>query len=176
MSKEMLPIKLAEEQASAAERSIVIEVNKEKEKKREKGLSVFLMVVGLGVVALTSITVLAPVSFYNDPNSSGTIGDAGNGAAIPTALAASFKATDGRGNEIENNDGITRSEHITISGYSDSRYSTELRCSIDLLPVYCDGSPITIAGFPPGKHIFTIEEPESGKTIVRAFSWTHIPS
>jgi hypothetical protein len=74
---------------------------------------------------------------------------------------------------IENN-GVTESDEMTITGYSDSSYSTELRCSIDSLPVYCDGSPVMMSGFPPGKYTLTIEEPSSGKTMVWTFSWTII--
>jgi hypothetical protein len=77
MSKEMLSRKLGEDQALATEPSIVIETNKEK--KRERSLMVFLMV-GVGAVALASITLLAPVSFYDDVNSSSSTSDSGNGA------------------------------------------------------------------------------------------------
>ena len=169
----MLPGKLTGDQALGVQpSSIVIETNKEK----KRGLIMFLAVVGVGAVALTSITLLAPVIFYSHVNSSGSISDRGNGGAIPTALAASFKATDAKGNVIEDNNGVTESNEITISGYSDSIYSTELRCSIDSLPVYCSGSPITISGLPPGKHTFTIEEPSSSETMARTFSWTIISS
>jgi hypothetical protein len=174
MSNEMLSRKLSEDQDLATEPPIVIETNKEK--KRKRSLMVFLMVVGVGAVALASITVLAPVSFYGDVISSSSTSDSGKGAAIPTALAASFKAADAKGNIIENNNGVTRSDQITISGYSDISYSTKLHCLIDLLPIYCDGSPVAVSGFPPGKHTFTIEEPSNSETIVRTFSWTGISS
>jgi hypothetical protein len=170
MSKEMLPRKLTGDQSLAAEPSIVIETNKDK---KRRGSMMFLLAVAVGVVALTSITLLAPVIFYYDIKSSSSIGNSGYGAAIPTDMAASLRATDAKGYVIDNN-GVTRSEHISISGYSDSRYNTKLRCYIDELPIYCDGSPVVISGFPFGEHRFTIKQPSSsGETTVHAFSWTN---
>jgi hypothetical protein len=173
MRKEILPGKLRANQAVSAESPIVVE---EKKKKRGEGgrLLLFLMAVGLGAVALTSITVLAPVSFYGYVASPGTINDSGNGGdgaeAIPTALAASVTATDDKGIVIEDN-GVTESAKMTITGYSDSKYDAGLQCSIDSLPLYCSGSPVTVSGLPPGEHAFTIVEPSSGEAIVRVFTW-----
>jgi hypothetical protein len=174
MSKEILPGKLSAKRAVSTESPIVVE-EEEKKKGGEGGrLLLFLMAVGIGAVALTSITVLAPVAFYDYVNSPGSINDSdnrGDGAAgIPTALAASFTATDGKGTVIEDN-GVTESTKMTITGYSDSKYDAGLQCSIDSLPLYCSGSPVTVSGLPPGEHTFTIVEPSSGETIVRAFSW-----
>jgi hypothetical protein len=175
MRKEMLPGKLSANPTVSAESSIVVE---EKKKRGEGGrLLLFLMAVGIGAVALTSITALAPVSFYGYVASPGSInddsGNMGDGAAaIPTAVAASSAtATDGKGTMIEDN-GVTESAKMTISGYSDSKYDAGLRCWIDSLPLYCSGNPVTVSGLPPGEHTFTIVEPSSGETIVRAFSWT----
>jgi hypothetical protein len=173
MSKEILPGKLSAKRAVSAESSIVVE-----EKKKRGGggggrLLLFLMAVGIGAVALTSITVLAPVAFYDYVNSPGSINDSdnmGDGALIPSALAASFTATDGKGTVIEDN-GVTKSAKMTITGYSDSKYDAGLQCLIDSLPLYCSGSPVTVSGLPPGEHTFTIAEPSSGETTVRAFSW-----
>ena len=64
------------------------------------------MAAGLRAVALTSITLLAPVTFYDDDNRSGSLSDSSNSAAIPTGLAASVKATDGEGTIIQNR-GVT---------------------------------------------------------------------
>jgi hypothetical protein len=173
MSKEILPGKLSAKRAVSAEPSIVVE------KKRKKGgggrLLLFLMALGIGAVALTSITVLAPVTFYDYVNSPGSInddsGNRGDGAAvIPSALAASVTATDGNGIMIEDN-GVTESAKMTITGYSDSKYDAGLQCLIDSLPLYCSGSPVTVSGLPTGEHTFTIVEPSSGETIVRVFSW-----
>jgi hypothetical protein len=172
MRKEILPGKLSANRAVSVESPIVVE------KKRRRGggnLLLFLMAVGLGAVALTSITVLAPVAFYDYVNSPGSINDdSGNrgagAAAIPTALAASVTAADGKGTMIGDN-GVTESAKMTITGYSDSKYDAGLQCWIDSLPLYCSGSPVTVSGLPPGEHAFTIAEPSSGETIVRAFSW-----
>ena len=113
-------------------------VLEEKKKKRGGGLPLILIAVGLGaVVALTSIAVLAPASFYGYVESPGSINDSGNGnkgdgaaAAFPTGLASSVTAIDGKGNVIEDN-GVTKSDGITIRGYSDSEYDPGLQCSID---------------------------------------------
>src|SRR5215217_8488448 len=125
MSTEILPGKLSANRAVSAESQIVVEEKKKGKKKRGGGgLLLFLMAVGLGAVALASITLLAPVAFYGHVDSSpGSIddsGSAGDGAAVvPTALAASAIATDGKGTVIEDN-GSTKSGEMTITGYSDS--------------------------------------------------------
>jgi hypothetical protein len=182
MSNEILPGKLSANPAVSAESPIVVKEKKERGRRRG-GLLLFLMAVGLGAVALTSISLLAPVTFYGHVDSPGSIDDSGsrgNGAVvIPSALAASSSATatDGKGTVIGDN-GVTKSAEMTISGYSDSSsssssssYSTGLRCSIDSLPAYCSGGPVTISGLPPGIHTFTIAEPVSDKIAVQSFSW-----
>ena len=173
MSNEILPGKLSANPAVRAESQIVVEEKKEK-KKRQGGLLLFLMAVGLGAVALASITLLAPVAFYSHVDSPGSIDDSGSrgdgAAVVPTALAASATARDGNGAVIEDN-GSTKSGEMTITGYSDKSYSTELGCSIDSLPAYCSGSPVTISGLPSGEHVFTIAEPVSDETTVESFSW-----
>jgi len=76
-------------------------------KKGAGGLLLFLMAVGLGTIALTSITLLSPVAFYglvDSPASSidDNSGSRGDGTAvIHTALAASAAAIDGEGTGIE---------------------------------------------------------------------------
>jgi hypothetical protein len=175
MSNEILPGKLSANPSTTVESPIVVKEKKEEKKRGRRGLLLFLMAVGLGAVALTSITLLAPVTFYDHVASPGSISDGGNsggGAAIPSALAASSAATatDGKGTVIEEN-GVTNSAEMTIAGYSDSSFSTQLHCSIDSLPTYCSGSPVTLSGLPPGEHTFTIVEPVNDKITVEAFSW-----
>jgi hypothetical protein len=175
MSKEMLPRELSAQKDFGREPPIVIETKEGK----GKGPSVFLLLaVGVGILALAAISLLPYLNPFGGNiigsiSSSSISGNSGENVVKETAaLSASFKAIDGKGNVIENsNNGISRSEQITISGYSDSEYSTKLRCSIDSLPAYCDGSPVTISGLPPGLHTFTVEEPSGGETIVRAFNW-----
>jgi hypothetical protein len=136
----------------------------------------FLLAVGLGAVAAGSITLVAPVSFYSHVDSSpGSIDDttsSGDGAAavITSALAASATATDGKGTVIENN-GLTKSGEMTITGYSDKSFSPELHCSIDSLPSYCSGSPITFSGLPSGEHVFTMIDPLKDEITVQYFGW-----
>jgi hypothetical protein len=176
MSKEMLPEKLSRDQGLGPEPvPLVIETNKEK---RERLIVVFLIAVGIGILVLTSIILLPHVNSLGSAVLAGvrSTSDSGSGALeATTALAPSFKATDGKGNVIDISNGVAVLEEITISGYSNSKYSTKLLCRIDMLPVYCDGSPIVISGLPAGKHTFTITEPSSGDTIVRVFSWSNIP-
>src|SRR5215216_7310163 len=162
MSNEILPGKLSANRAVSAESQIVVEEKKKEKKKRGGGLLLFLMAVGLGAVALASITLLAPVAFYGHVDSPGSIDDTSNrgygaAAVITSALAASATATDGKGTVIENN-GLTESGEMTIAGYSDGSYGTELHCAIDNLPAYCSDSPVTFSGLPPGEHVFTMVE------------------
>jgi hypothetical protein len=106
-----------------------------------------------------------------------TITDSGDSVAKPTtALPASFKAIDGKGNVIEEN-GVTKSDWITITGYSDIEYDPRLQCSIDSFHIYCnDSGDVGLSDLPTGKHTFTVVEPSNGEMIVRAFSWKTIPS
>ena len=173
MSNQILPGKLSAKRTVSAESPIVVE----KKKKSGKGLLLFLMAVGLGAVALTSISLLAPVTFYDHVGSTRSIDDSGggsrgDGATIPSALAASSAtATDGKGTVIGDK-GVTKSAEMTIAGYSESSHSTELRCSIDSLPAYCSGSPVSLSGLPPGEHVFTVIEPVSDKIAVQStFNW-----
>jgi len=170
VSNEILRGKLSANRAVSAESPIVVE-----RKKGAGGLLLFLMAVGLGAVAVGSITLLAPVAFYVHVDSPGSIDDSSGSrsdgaAAIPTALAASATATDGKGTVIEAN-GLTKSADMTITGYSDSRFSTELRCLIDSEPMYCSGSPVTLSGLPPGEHVFTIIEPVRDEKMIQSFGW-----
>ena len=131
------------------------------------------MAVGLGAVALSSITLLPYATFYGHVDRSGSINDSGNrsyGAVTPTAVAGAATATDGNGAVIKDN-GLTKSGEMTITGYSDSSYSIELHCSIDSLPMYCSGSPVTISGLPSGEYVFTILEPINDEITVKSFSW-----
>lgn len=186
MSDEILLGKLSANGTVDVESPIVVEkkIEKGEKKKKRQGsllLLLFLVAVGLGAaVALTSITLPAPVAFYGRVDSPDIIDDSssssssgGDGAAasvIPTALAASAAVTDGKGTVIEPN-GLTKSGEMTMTGYSDRIYSTELRCSIDSLPVHCSGSPLTLSGLPPGEHELTITEPMHDKITVKSFSW-----
>jgi hypothetical protein len=172
MSNEILPGKLTANSSVGMESPVVVE--KTESKKRRGGLPLFLLIVGLGAIALTSITILAPVALYSpieSPTSIDEASDRGEAEAVVAgALAASATTTDGDGTVIENY-GLTRSSDMTIAGYSDSNYSTELSCAIDNLPAYCSGSPVTFSGLPPGKHVFSMVESINDQTIVQYFSW-----
>ena len=173
MSNEILPGKLSANRSVSTESPVVVE--KKESKKRRGGLPLFLLTIGLGAIALASITLLAPVALYSPiegPTSIDEASDRGEGEAVVTgALAASATATDGEGTVIENY-GLTRSGDMTIAGYSDSSsYSTELICAIDNLPAYCSGSPVTFTGLPPGEHVFSTVESINDQIIVQYFSW-----
>ena len=64
MSNEILPRKLSANRSVSAESPVVVE--KKESKKRRGGLPLFILTVGLGVIALASITLLAPIAFYGD--------------------------------------------------------------------------------------------------------------
>jgi hypothetical protein len=178
MSNEILLGKLSANSTVDVESPIIVEKKIEKGKKKRQGsLLLFLMAVGLGAaVALTSVTLPAPVAFYGRVDSPDSIDDSGSSrgdgasAVIPTALAASAAVTDGKGTVIEPN-GLSKSGEMVMTGYSDRIYSTELRCSIDSLPVHCSGSPVTLSGLPPGEHELTIAEPVPDGLTVKSFSW-----
>src|SRR5215208_5098797 len=124
MSNEILLGKLSANRTVDVESPIVVEKKKEKGKKKRQGsLLLFLMAIGLGAaaVALSSVTLLAPVAFYGRvyspdsiDDSGGSSGDGPAAASIPTALAASATATDGKGTVIEAN-GLTKSGEMTMT-------------------------------------------------------------
>jgi hypothetical protein len=188
MSKEMLPEKLSRDQSrdqglGPESLPIVIETN---EGKRERSIVVFLVAVGIGILVLTTIVLLPYVNSFggnifgsvsSSSSTATTTTDRGDSVAkSTTALPASFKAIADNGNVIEEN-GVTKSDWIIISGYSDSEYDPRLQCSIDSLHIYCsDSREIGLSDLPIGKHIFTVVEPSNGETIVRAFSWKITPS
>lgn len=184
MSKEMLQRKLSEDQGFGPELPPIV-IETEKEKKREGGLAVLLISVGIGILAMTGTTILIYVnsfsgSIFGGVNSSGTTTtttDSGDSLANPTtALPASFKAIAGGGNVIEDN-GVTKSDWIQITGYSDGEYNPGRQCSIDSFHIYCnDSGAVSLSDLHAGKHTFTIVEPSNGETIVRAFSWMSLPS
>jgi hypothetical protein len=176
MSKEMLPRKLSEVLASESPPT-VIETNEEK---RRGLILVCLIAVGVVVVPVVSVVLLPYVNSLEGNvfgGVSSTTDSSNDAFDATTALGASFIATDAKGDVIENGDSVARSEQLTLTGYSDSPYSTKMLCTVDMLPVYCNGGPITIPGLPAGKHTITIMEPSSGgETIVRVFSWVNISS
>jgi hypothetical protein len=175
MSKEMLPEKMSRDHGLGPESlPIVKETNKGK---REGLVAVFLMAFGIGILVLASIFLLPYVNSLGGSilGRTNSATESGTGALEATAaLAPSFKAVDAGGRVIDISGGIASSDQITISGYSDSRYSTKLHCLIDIHPVYCDGRPITIGRLPDGEHKFSIIEPSGDEEVVRIFNWVSI--
>jgi hypothetical protein len=175
MSKEMLSRKLSEGLTPESSPT-VIETN---EQKRQGLILVCLIAVGVVIVPVASIILLPYVKSLEGNVfggiSSGTTDSGIDALDATTALEASFIATDAKGDVIKNGDSVARSEQLILTGYSDSPYSTKMLCTVDMLPVYCDGGPIIIPGLPAGKHTITIMEPSSGgETMVRVFSWVNI--
>jgi hypothetical protein len=177
MSKEMLGKKLNGVQGPSPE-SVPI-VTETKKGKREGLGVVFLVSVGIGILVMASIFLLPYVNSLRGslPGGMSSTTDSGSGALEVTGtLEPSFKAIDGEGNVIEEN-GVTKSDWISITGYSDSEYDPRLQCSIDSLHINCsDGGPISMSPLHAGKHTFTIIEHSSGETLVRGFSWNIIAS
>jgi hypothetical protein len=178
MSKEMLGEKLNGVQGPGPE-SVLI-VTETKKGKREGLRAVLLVAAGIGILVMASILLLPYVNSLRGSlpgGMSSTTTDSVSGALEVTGtLEPSFKAIDAAGNEIEEN-GVTKSDGITITGYSDSEYDPRLQCSIDSLYIYCsDGMSIGMDGLHAGKHTFTTIEHSSGETIVRDFSWNIIAS
>ncbi len=173
----MLPGKLATNGTVSKEESPITVEEKREEKKRGEGRRLFaiLMTCGLGAIVLTSMIALAPSGFYGHIGSPGSTdeGDkAGQGAEVlSSALATSVIAIDGKGITIEQHS-VIESAKMTIASYSDGKYDVGLQCSIDSLPLYFRGDPISILGLPRGEHTFTVVEPSSDEGIVQAFSRT----
>lgn len=171
----MLPEKLTRDHGLGPESlPVVKETNKGK---REGLIVVLLMSVGIGILVLVSIFLLPYVNSLGGsiPGGMSSATDSGSGALeATTALEPSFKAIDAAGDMIDSGKGVAKSDQITISGYSDGTYSTNLRCSIDTLPVYCDGSPIAVLGLPEGNHELHIVEVGSAEPVVHVFKWKSI--
>jgi hypothetical protein len=166
MSKEMLSRKLIGDQNLTAEPSTATETNKDKRGTSQIG---FLLVVALGAVALISLTLLVPIIPYYK-NESNSADNSIHSAAIPADMAAFITAKDGNGAAIEDN-GLTKSAQAVIEGYSDSRYSSALRCSVNSFPTYCNGGPVTLSGLPPGQHVFTVIERLNDEITAQSFNW-----
>ena len=91
MSNEIQLGKLSANRTVDAESPIVVGKEKGKKKNGQGALLLFLMAVGLGAVALTSITLLGPVTFYGYVDSPGSIDDDSSdrsyGAAVIPAVS-----------------------------------------------------------------------------------------
>ena len=94
-------------------------------------------------------------------------------AALHDSLASalSVQAIDGADLKIPSG-GTTSSSAITISNYYGDGYTVGLECYIDLFPVYCDGSPVTIQSLPPGAHSFILMEEGSSDKALSGLEWT----
>ena len=171
MVEEIPSEKLASEHSPGPGPAVVIN----KSGKKRPGLAVFLVAVGVGIAALIGMALMPyvtslPSSMFGveQPISGGK-----SDAAVTTVLSDSVKATDGKGIVVEDN-GLTRSAEISIADYSDSAYAPGLHCSIDSLPLYCDGTPITISGLPPGQHTFATLIHSNGGKMTETFSWNNL--
>jgi len=170
----MLPEKMSSERPieSAPLPTAKEEVNKSK---REGLILILLMAVGIGILVLVSTFLMPYVNSLRGgvPDVTTSIIKSGStSAGVITPMADKFLATDSIGSVINTGDGIARSDQITLSGYSEDSYSTDLKCLIDTLPLYCDGSPITIPGLPDGDHAFSIVDSSYGDApAFHVFNW-----
>jgi hypothetical protein len=135
MSEEVLPRKLGEGLVPESSPTL-IETNKQK---REGLILVCLVAVGSsnrssGQYCYTAILKSLEGDIFGSRSSS-TVDSGTDAFEATTALGASFKAIDAKGDVIENNDGVASSEQITLTGYSDGPYSTKMLCTIDMLPL-----------------------------------------
>ena len=169
----MLPAKMGRDQGLGPESlPVVIETKKGK---RDGLIVVLSMAVGIGILISAGIFVLPYLSSLRGGilDSTDSIADSPSATLETTAiLSPSFKAVDGKGNIVGSNNGVARSDQITISGYSHDTYNTELLCYIDKQPVYCKGSPITLLGIPDGSHELSIIELGKSEPVVGVFEWT----
>ena len=102
-------------------------VTKTNKKKRERLVLALLIACGIVIISAVSIVLLPYVNSLegNIFSGIGSTTDSGhNPVQATTALAASFKATDGKGTVIEDNS-VTKSAEMTITGYSDGSFSTD---------------------------------------------------
>ena len=169
----MLSKKLGPDEGLGSESpTIVTKTNKEK----REGLNLVLLIAGgIVILVITSFILVPYVKSLGGNVFSGVSSttDSGNSAVqVANALPASFMATDGKGTVIEDN-GVTKSAEMTITGYSDGSFSTKLSCLIDGSQyVYCSGSnPVSLSGFPPGEHTFTVVQAHSDEITASSFSW-----
>lgn len=130
------------------------------------GAGVPFVGIAIGIVVTTIVLMAShPASVSLGSISSGT--GSSNDIAPPTALAA-LKAKGADGISIDMN-GVSNSDSIIISEYYPDGYTTKLQCTVDSLPVYCDGSPFSITGLPDGRHTITIGT--FGDATSHGFSW-----
>jgi hypothetical protein len=176
MSKEMLPEKKNSEHDLGPASAAIIKEEISKSK-REGIIVIVLMAVGIATLVLASAFLMPYVTSLRASvplASSSIIGSNGASVAAITPLPSTFKARDITGGEIDLGNAIAKSDQISISGYSDNVYSTDLQCLVDTLPVYCDGSPIIIPGLPDGYHELRIIKPSYGEPLIHVFNWKTI--
>jgi hypothetical protein len=173
MSKEMLPEKINGEQGLGPASPHITKV--ETKKSKRDGITVILlMAVGIGTIILASAFLMPYMNSLRASvpyDTSSTIGSGSASVEVITPLAETFKVSDTGGGEIDLGNAIAKSHEIIFSGYSGDLYTTDLRCLVDELPVYCDGSPIIISGLPEGIHKLRIVEPSYDEPIVHVFNW-----
>ncbi len=177
MSKEMLPEKKNSEQGLGLAPPPVVKEDTKK-RKRDGIIVIVLMALGIGILVLASAFLMPYINSLRASvpyDISSTIGSGSASVEAISPLADTFKVSDIGGGEIEIGNAIARSHQIAITGYSGDIYTTDLRCLVDALPVYCDGSPIIISGLPEGDHELRIVEPGYSEPMVHVFNWKTIP-
>ncbi|MDQ3836141.1 MAG: hypothetical protein M3270_04315 [Thermoproteota archaeon] len=176
MSKEMLPEKMNGEHSLGPVSAPIIK-EEMKKRKREGIIVILLMAVGIGSLVLASAFLMPYLNSLRASVPYDVSSTEGSGRAsvdVIAPLSDTFKVSDIGGGEIDLGEAIATSHQITFSGYTGDVYTTDLRCVVDALPVYCDGSPITITGLPDGDHELKIVEPGYGGPVVHVFNWKTI--
>lgn len=120
------------------------EVPLSKEKESKGARTRVLTAIGLGV-AITAILGIVAASLP-------AVGHVNSGNP---GIKASAVAAEGPSQLSAK---VSGSSVITISDYHSGGYSSGLQCLVDLFSIYCDGSAVSIQGFPAGIHTFTVIE------------------
>lgn len=135
--------------------------------KQTAGLGTWLPMLGVAVLVAVMVTLLLPMR--SDIGAGTAIGNSHIDSHIK--LGDSMKVADMHGNSIPMNS-ISKSGEIVVYDYFDRGFTTKLECTINLLPVYCNGSPFTISGLPPGSYSLKIGAFGDPSVKPISFSWT----
>jgi hypothetical protein len=119
-------------------------LQEEKRESKRAGTRV-LTAIGVGAAAIAILSIVAATLPAVGHVESGNVSTKASAAseAVPSHLSAK----------------VIGSSVITISDYYKSGgYNTSLQCLADSIPIYCDGGPVIIQGFPSGIHTFSVME------------------
>jgi hypothetical protein len=117
----------------------------EERKKGRNGARSKLVAIVVGITVIAIIGVVLAMLLANGRASSWNL-DSKASAASADEVVSRLSAK------------VTGTSIIAISEYSSGGFSTSIHCLVDSSPIYCDGGPVLIQGFPPGKYTFSVSE------------------